>query len=102
MGIHCVVFELQREQDEYQQFYRHLDEHQSVSIGANCRLLFSRHSAEALKNYLQNFVYANDLVFVAQTNNHWALNHNYEATEWLRELEHLHERRDIPGASTGA
>ena len=96
MGIHCVVFELHRERAEYEQFFKHLDSHQSQVISGSCRLLFSRHSAEALKNYLQNFVYGNDVVFVAETNNEWAVNHNFEATEWLRELEHLNAVREIP------
>jgi hypothetical protein len=97
MGIHCVVFELHRERDEYRQFFNHLDKHQSVTVCNNCRLLFSRHSADAIKNYLQNFIYGNDVIFVAETNNDWALNRDYESTEWLRELEHLNQVREIPG-----
>lgn len=98
MAIHCVVFALQRSPEEYQPFFRHLDEHQGVVVCANCRLLFSRHSAEVLKDYLQNFVYADDVVLVAETSNHWALNRGFEATEWLRELQHLHQSGPTPPA----
>lgn len=98
MGIYCVVFELHREHDEYQQFFKHLDTHQSVIICGNCRLVFSRHSAETIKNYLQNFIYGNDTILVAETSNVWAMNRDFEATEWLRELQHLNDIRDAAAA----
>jgi hypothetical protein len=96
MAIHCVVFELHRDAEEYRQFFKHLDAHQSVSICRNCRLLFSRHSADSIKKYLENFIYSNDTIFVVETRNHWALNRNFESTEWLRELQHLDEIREAP------
>jgi hypothetical protein len=88
------VFELQHPRSEYRQFFSGLDEQQSVAICATCRLLFSNNSAEAIKNYLQNFVFPDDVIFVADTSTRWALNKNFEATEWLRELQALYDARD--------
>jgi hypothetical protein len=55
--------------------------------------LFSNNSPEAIKNYLQNFIFPGDILFVADTDIRWALNKNFEATEWLRELQSLHDAR---------
>jgi hypothetical protein len=94
MPIYCVVFELHHPRTEYRQFFKGLDDQQSVTICATCRLLFSNNSADAIKNYLQNFVFAEDIIFVADTNTRWALNKNFEATEWLRELQALYDARE--------
>ncbi len=93
MTIHCVVFELKRSRDEYRQFFRHLDAQRSAEVCPNCRLLFSHNTAESLQTYLENFMYPGDTLFVGEIGLHWALNKNFEATEWLRELEALHEHR---------
>lgn len=93
MPIYCVVFELRQPRSEYRQFFKKLDDHQSAAICATCRLLYSNNSAEALKNYLQNFLFPGDILFIADTDTHWALNRNFEATEWLRELQALHDAR---------
>lgn len=93
MPIYCVVFELRQPRSEYRQFFKKLDDQQSVTICTTCRLLYSNNSAEALKNYLQNFLFPGDTLFVADTDTHWALNRNFEATEWLRELQALHDAR---------
>lgn len=103
MPIYSVVFELQHARSEYRQLFNALDEQQSVVICATCRLLFSNNSAEAIKNYLQNFVFPDDIIFVADTNTRWALNKNFEATEWLRELQALYDARDaMLGAGNAA
>lgn len=94
MPIYCVVFELHHARNEYRQFFKKLDGQQSVAICATCRLLFSNNSADAIKNYLQNFLFPDDVVFVADTNTRWALNKNFEATEWLRELQALYDARE--------
>jgi hypothetical protein len=83
------VYQLQRGRDEYRVFFQHLDGGQSAAISEHCRLLFSRNSAEAVKNYLQNFIYPGDVLLVAETSNQWSLNRGIEATEWLRELQHF-------------
>jgi len=93
MPIYCVVFELRRARTEYRQFFKKLDDQQSVAICATCRLIYSNNSPDAIKNYLQNFVFPGDIIFVADTDTHWALNKNFEATEWLRELQSLHDAR---------
>lgn len=93
MAIHCVVYELHRGRDEYRAFFQHLDKGQFAVISDRCRLLFSRNSAEAVKNYLQNFIYVGDILLVAETSNQWALNRGLEATEWLRELQHFDEKQ---------
>lgn len=93
MPIHCVVFELRHPRNEYRQFFRKLDDHQSVVICSTCRLLYSNNSSEAIKNYLQNFILAGDILFVTDTDTRWAMNKNFEATEWLRELQSLHDAR---------
>jgi hypothetical protein len=93
MPIYSVVFELRRPRNEYRQFFKKLDDQQSVTICSTCRLLFSNNSPEAIKNYLQNFIFPGDIVFVADTDTRWALNKNFEATEWLRELQSLHDAR---------
>lgn len=89
MSIYCVVFNLQHPREEYAQFFSHLDEHQGTVISANCRLVFSHNAADVLMHYLENFVFSNDTLFVGEMASHWALNRNYEATEWLRELQSL-------------
>jgi hypothetical protein len=93
MAVHCVVFELRRERGAYEQFFRHLDNEQTAAVGENCRLLFSRHSPEAIQTYLQNFIFSGDLLLVVESSNRWALNRGFEATEWLRELQHLEQLR---------
>lgn len=93
MPIHCVVFELQQPRSEYRQFFKKLDDHQSVVISSTCRLLHSNNSVEAIKNYLQNFIFPGDILFVTDTDTRWAMNQNFEATEWLRELQALHDAR---------
>lgn len=93
MPIYCVVFELRQPRSDYRQFFKKLDDHQSVAICTTCRLLYSNNSADALKNYLQNFLFPGDILFVADTDTQWALNRNFEATEWLRELQSLHDAR---------
>jgi hypothetical protein len=98
MAIHCIVFELQRERDEYRQFFKHLDAQQQVSICQNCRLLFSHNSAESVEKYFENFIYSGDTLFVAEISPQWALNKNFEATEWLRELQSLNEKRQLTAA----
>ena len=95
MAIHCIVFELQRERDEYRQFFKHLDAQQQVSVCQNCRLLFSHNSADSVQKYFENFIYAGDTLFVGEIGSHWALNKNFEATEWLRELQSLNEKRRL-------
>lgn len=92
MGVHCVVFELRREPEEYAQFFKHLDGDRCMPISPHCRLLYSPHSPEAVKDYLQHFIYPKDLLLVVETTNRWALNQGFEATEWLRELQHFHQR----------
>ena len=91
MAIHCIVFELGRERDEYRQFFKHLDAQQYADVSRNCRLLFSHNSAESLQKYFENFIYPGDTLFVGEIGLRWALNKNFEATEWLRELQALHE-----------
>jgi hypothetical protein len=93
MAIYCVVFELQRAREEYRQFLKHLDSQQQVSICENCRLVYSHNSAESLQTYLENFIYAGDTLFVGEISSKWVLNKNFEATEWLRELQFLSEHR---------
>lgn len=93
MAIHCVVFQLQRARDEYRAFFQHLDSGQFAAIGDHCRLMFSRNSAEAVRNYLQNFIYPGDVLLVAETNNEWSLNRGIETTEWLRELQHFDDNQ---------
>jgi hypothetical protein len=83
------VFDLQHARAEYTQFFSHLDEHQGAAVSPNCRLVYSHNAAGVLMHYLENFIYSNDTVFVGEMASHWALNKNYEATEWLRELESL-------------
>ncbi len=101
MAIHCIVFELQRERDEYRQFFKHLDAQQQVGVCQNCRLLFSHNSAESVQRYFENFIYAGDTLFVAEVGPHWALNKNFAATEWLRELQALNENQQLAGARDG-
>ena len=101
MAIYCVVYELRREPDEYRQFFRHLDAQQGAVICGNCRLLFSRNTADAIRRFLENFIYPNDLLFVGEIGEHWALNRNYEATEWLRELQSLHALGQLAATSIG-
>jgi hypothetical protein len=93
MPIYCVVFELRQPRSEYRQFFKKLDDRQSVTICSTCRLLHSDNSPEAVKNYLQNFLFPGDILFVSDTDTRWALNRNFEATEWLRELQALHDAR---------
>ena len=93
MPIHSVVFELRQPRSEYRQFFKKLDDHQSVVICSTCRLLYSNNSADSVKNYLQNFLFPGDILFVADTDTRWSLNRNFEATEWLRELQALHDAR---------
>lgn len=93
MAIYCVVFELHRDLDEYVQFFKHLDAQQQTRICATCRLVFSLNSADAIRNYLGNFIYSDDTLFVGEIGAHWALNKNFEATEWLRELQSWHTGR---------
>jgi hypothetical protein len=93
MAIYCVVFELHRDPDEYRQFFKHLDMHQQTRVCATCSLLFSLNSADSIRNYLGSFIYSNDTLFVGEIGSHWALNKNFEATEWLRELQSLQEGR---------
>lgn len=104
MAIYCVVFELRREHEEYRQFFKHLDAQQSQTICGNCRLLFSRNSADAIKSFLENFIYPSDRLFVGEMGEHWALNRDYEATEWLRELQSLNDARQLAvnGSDNGA
>ena len=98
MAIHCIVFELQREREEYRQFFKHLDAQQHVDVGQNCRLLFSHNSADAVQKFLENFICAGDTLFVGELGPHWTLNKNFEATEWLRELQSLTEKRQRAAA----
>jgi hypothetical protein len=91
MAIYCVVFDLQHPHEEYSQFFAHLDKHQSSVISPNCRLVFAHNSAAVLMHYLENFIFSNDTLFVAELASLWALNKNFEATEWLRELQSLNE-----------
>lgn len=93
MPIYCVVFELRQPRSEYRQFFRSLDDHQSVVIASSCRLLYSNNSVDAVKDYLQNFIFPGDILFVTDTDTRWAMNRNFEATEWLRELQSLHDAR---------
>ena len=101
MAIHCVVFQLRREADEYRRFFGHLDAQQHADVCDNCRLLFSHNSAESLQKYLANFIFPGDTLFVGEIGAGWALNSNFETTEWLRELQALSEQRqriEAPGA----
>jgi len=91
MAIYCVVFELHREPDEYHPFFKHLDAQQQTRVCETCRLLFSLNSADAIRNYLGSFIYSNDTLFVGEIGAHWALNKNFETTEWLRELQSLYD-----------
>lgn len=91
MAIYCVVFELHRDPDEYRQFFSHLDTQQQTPVCDTCRLLFSLNSADAIRNYLSSFIHPNDTLFVGEIGAHWALNKNFESTEWLRELQSWHE-----------
>lgn len=93
MAIHCMVFELLRERDDYRQFFKHLNAQQYVDVGPSCRLLFSNNTAESVQKYFANFVYPGDTLFVGEVGLSWALNKNFEATEWLRELQALHDNR---------
>lgn len=93
MPIYCVVFELRQPRSEYRQFFKKLDDHQSVVICSTCRLLHSNNSVGAVKDYLQNFIFPGDILFVTDTDTRWAMNKNFEATEWLRELQSLHDAR---------
>ncbi len=95
MAIHCVVFELRRAQDDYRQFFRHLQAQQQVAVCENCRLIFSRNSADSLQKYLENFIHPDDTLFVGEIGLRWALNKNFEATEWLRELQALSDRQQL-------
>lgn len=95
MAIYCIVFELQRERDEYRKFFKQLDAQQHVNVCQNCRLLFSHNSADSVQKYFENFIYADDTLFVGEIGPHWALNKNFEATEWLRELQSLNEKRQL-------
>lgn len=99
MAIHCVVFELGRELEEYRQFFKHLDAQQYVDVSQNCRLLFSLNSAESLQKYLENFVHPGDTVFVGEIGLRWALNKSFEKTEWLRELQALQDNRQRAATS---
>ncbi len=98
MAIHCIVFELKRERQEYRQFFNNLDAQQQVDVCQNCRLLFSHNSAESVQKYFENFIYVGDTLFVGEVSSRWALNKNFEATEWLRELQSLHEKRQRAAA----
>jgi hypothetical protein len=102
MPIYSVVFELRQPRAEYRQFFKRLDDQQSFAICATCRLVYSNNSAESIKNYLQNFIFPGDILFVADTDTRWALNKNFEATEWLRELQSLHDARAAILASEAA
>lgn len=93
MAIHCIVFELKRARTEYQPFFKHFDTQQYAEICQNCRLLFSHNSVESVQKFLENFIYPGDTLFVGEIGLHWALNKNFEATEWLRELQALNETR---------
>ena len=93
MAIHCFVFELQRDAAEYRQFFKHLDAQRYVEVCRNCRLVFSQNSAESLQKYFENFIHPGDTLFVGEIGAHWALNKNFEATEWLRELQALSDIR---------
>ncbi|HET8711426.1 MAG TPA: hypothetical protein VFM32_08625 [Spongiibacteraceae bacterium] len=93
MAIYCVVFELQRGRDEYRQFFQRLDAQQQAFICQDCRLLFSRNSAESLQTYFENFIHPGDTLFVGEISHHWTLNRDFEATEWLRELQMLELNR---------
>lgn len=93
MAIYCVVYELQRDRVEYRQFFKHLDAQQNVVVCQNCRLLFSHNTAESIHKYLENFIYGDDTLFIGEIGARWALNKNFEATEWLRELQSLNEIR---------
>lgn len=96
MAIHCIVFELRRERDEYRQFFKHLDAQRHAAICQNCRLVFSPNTASSLQKYFENFIYPGDTLFVGEIGPQWALNNNFEATEWLRELQSLSETQKIP------
>lgn len=98
MAIHCIVFELSRGRDEYRQFFKHLDAQRFADVCQNCRLLFSNNTAESLQKYFENFIYPGDTLFVGEIGSHWALNKNFEATEWLRELQALNDNRQRAAA----
>lgn len=98
MAIYCIVFELGRARDEYRQFFKHLDAQHHADVCQNCRLLHSSNTAESLQKYFENFIYPGDTLFVGEIGSHWALNKNFEATEWLRELQALHDNRQRAGA----
>ncbi len=93
MAIYCIVFELGRSSEEYPQFFKNLDAQQQVNVCRNCRLLFSNNTAESLQKYFENFIHPGDTLFVGEIGSHWALNKNFEATEWLRELQALNDNR---------
>ncbi len=95
MAIYCVVFDLQHPREEYTQFFSHLDEHQGAVISPACRLVFSHNSADVLMRYLENFIFSGDTLFVAEMASVWAMNRNFEATEWLRELHALSEMHPL-------
>lgn len=102
MAIHCIVFELGRDHDEYRQFFKHLDAQQQVGVCQNCRLVFSSNTAESLQKYFENFVYPGDTLFVGEIGLRWALNKNFESTEWLRELQSLNDNRQRAAAQAEA
>ena len=96
MSIYCVVFDLLHPREEYAQFFNRLNEQQGAAVSPTCRLVFSQNSSDMLMHYLENFIYPSDTLFVGEIAAQWALNKNYEATEWLRELQSLNLTHRVP------